>query len=213
MIKPINNSNLTVNNNFAHKSLCRKDSSGNLSFKCNALRIIKSDNPANINTLMYISINNLSKKTKNLFSKAFLWFAKMLAIHAVPGGTVKNSGTILAIDGRNLIKGGLVTQKIPHNSTVRCQYLIIDSANQDKKNQLKTFCEIAKSLCKSCKEDRTENIVWRVGDKNKTMVNLSKKFAIPKILGDTRVTEFSTSTERLEEFLCEMQKKHLKILR
>ena len=213
MINPISSINFNNISKSVGKSCCMKADSDKVSFKGYPLRVIPSQNPANINALMYISINNLSNKTKNIFSKTLLWTMKKLAIFARPAQAVTDSNTkvLIAADERNLIKGGLILQNIPHIKSSKCQMLVVDKVNQGRKDQYKTLLEMGKALCKSCEENGISSVSWKISSKQKSAVNLFKKFAMPTEYKDAGITKFEASTERLKEFLDETVKKHRRI--
>ena len=212
MIKPIDNLNLKVNNVVRQGQHRIKSYSDNVSFTGNPLTVVISQNPENAKALAYIGLNNVSKKTKNIFSKMCFWFFKKMLLCARPDNMLydKNFKTVLALDG-NIIKGGLLTRYKPDAAAVKCYTLAIDSVNQGKKEQLKTFFELGKTLCSVSEKEGVRDISWGISTKNKRLINLFKKFAFP-VKVNSETLEFSTSVERMKEFLSEISKKHQKIL-
>ena len=212
MIKPIDSLNLKVNNVVRHGQHRIKSYSDKVSFTGNPLMVVVSRNPENVKALAYIGLNNVSKKTKNVFSKMCFWFFKKMVLCARPDNMLndKSFKTVLALDG-NIIKGGLLTRHKPGAAAVKCYTLAIDSVNQGKKEQLKTFFELGKALCSESEKEGVRDISWGISKKNKSLINMFKKFAFPvKINSET--LEFSTSLERTKKFLSEISKKHPKIL-
>ena len=214
MISPINN---VIVNNISpckNKTTFNKNFADKVSFRGNPIYTVLSQNPNHIKAMSYIGINNISKRTKNLLTKGYLWVMKKIVLIAEPAEILKDKNiyTVLAMDKNMTIKGGLLTRITPNTKSMHGYMLSIDRAGQSKKDSLKTFFEIGKKLCQTCEEKNIEDFIWTINVKNKALTNLFDKFSLRKISYNPKQIEYSTSIERLKEFLAEMSKKHSKIL-
>ena len=210
MIGKINSySNYNLIKKTSINNQCKKiDRFDNISFKGDVTNIVFSNNPYNAKQLMLIPINNWIEKAEGFLAKAMMNVFKGLWMIAQPDTMLKDKDTISILSTRGfVITGGIIARKKPHNKTLDILMLTLDEKNYGRKDRIKMLYKLGESVCEKCKRENITNIEWSVNSKDKNIVNLYNKFAECKSKND-KLWRYSTSTDRLKDFLKKEKLKH-----